>query len=117
MSITEALRNYFHQFRLIDWAFQVEENLESSSGKRSVDEDAAWQKDFMLTSLDKFSEGQLLSAEHLQDWLESQNRRKYFPKLPDGKETLRLECLGADYLCTNVDEPGHYQVTIRLTYR
>lgn len=115
MTITEALHNYFRQCRLLDWAFHVEESPEEPIVKRYTGGDATWQKIFTLTSVDRFREGQLPS-EQFQDWLEAQNRRKYFPELPEGKKALRLECLQAGYLYTTADEPSRYQIQIRLTY-
>ena len=115
MTTTEALRSYFRQCQLLDWAFQVEEAPEEPGVKRYTGGDALWQKMFTLTSVDPFSEGQI-SAEPLRDWLETQHRRKHFPILPEGKEVQRVECLGTGYLYTRAGKPGRYQIQIRLTY-
>jgi len=115
MTTTEALRSYFRQCRLLDWAFQVEESPEEPIVKRYTGGDAVWQKIFTLTSVDQFAEGQI-SSEHLQDWVEAQNRGRNLPELPDGKTAQRVECLEAGYLYTTADQPSRYQIKIRLTY-
>ena len=116
MTMTESLRNYFRQCRLIDWAMRVEESPEEPAIKRYVGGDAVRQKTFTLTSVDEFHEEALRSPEHVQDWIEAQSRRKNLPDLPDGRTALRLECLNAGYLYTTADGPSRYQIQIRLTY-
>jgi|GEM_PF-2916011 len=115
MITTEALQTYFRACRQIDWAFQVEESLEEPAIKRYIGGDSERQQVFTLTGKDTFRAGEI-NTEHLKDWLEAQNHRKHFPALPDGKQALRLECLSAGYLYTTADEPGRYQIRIRLTY-
>ena len=115
MTITESLHRYFSQFRLLDFPFQVEERPEEPTVKRYTGGDTTRQQVYTLTSLCPFKDAPI-SREVFEDWLNAQNRRKHFPTLSKGKETLRLECLETGYLYTKADKPDRYQIKIRLTY-
>lgn len=55
--------------------------------------------------------------EAFSDWIEKQNRKRIFPKLPDGTKPERLECLTTGYLHSREDGGNaKYQIQCRITY-
>jgi len=96
MGIAESLKAYLGKCPL-DRAVQIEEIPEETVVRRYVGGATVRQRIFHLTDVGSFDE--------LQTWVEAQNQRRDFPKLPDGRVTQKLECLATDQ-----------RIQIKLTY-
>lgn len=136
MSIIDGLRAYFVDCPLLDASGKIgvdflgQEAIEyviesvpcNPVLKQYTDGGTKRQFLFMFASREAYGADALNNMvncdfyERFADWLETQDRKRRYPALPEGKSPLSITALTCGYLFDAGPKTGRYQIQCQLTY-
>lgn len=103
-------------------AFSIEETPNTPIIQQYLDGSTIREKAFVLAAVQDYSPdilSQIANSgfwEALSDWVEAQNRKRNFPKMPVGKTARKIEVATTHYLYRTGENTARYQVQMKLTY-
>lgn len=135
-TIIDGIRQYFIECDILDEtapilvdfnddkpiSYSINTMPGETMAKRYVDGGGVKQYDFTLTLTDLYTRDVLNQIdslgfyEQLADWVDKQNKKRNFPKLPGNKKAIRVHNTTGGYLFDSADKTAVYQMQFKLFY-